>query len=130
MRVFVPQRIMSKKILILDDDTDILEILSLILVDSGYEVRTLSCGNTVFDNIKEFHPDLVLMDVMLADMDGRAICKDIKQNDLTCLVPVILISGTHDLAESLHSPGGPNDFIAKPFNITQLLERIEKQLAA
>jgi DNA-binding response OmpR family regulator len=121
---------MSKKILILDDDADILEIISLLLIDNGYEVRTLSCGDTVFEDIKDFQPDLILMDVMLADMDGRAICKNIKENHLTYFLPVILISGTHDLAESLHLPGAPNDFVAKPFDIDYLLEKIEKQLAA
>lgn len=121
---------MNKKILILDDDPDILEILSLLLTDNGYEVRTLSCGETVFDDIKDFEPDLVLMDVILAGLDGRSICKEIKENHLTCFLPVILISGTHDLAESLHLPGTPNDFVAKPFDIDHLLARIAKQLAA
>ncbi|WP_245770855.1 hypothetical protein [Mucilaginibacter polytrichastri] len=53
-----------------------------------------------------------------------------KSNNLTCSVPVILISGTHDLAASLNLPGAPNDFVAKPFDIDYLLERIKKQLAA
>ncbi|QEM03059.1 response regulator [Mucilaginibacter rubeus] len=121
---------MNKRILIIDDDPDILEILSLVLLEGGYDVRMLSCGDTVFDDIKDFQLDLILMDVMLAGMDGRAICKDIKENHLTYFLPVILISGTHDLAESLHLPGAPNDFVAKPFDIDYLLERIEKQLAA
>jgi len=121
---------MSKKILIIDDDPDILDLLSLILVEGGYEVRMLSCGDTVFDDIKDFQPDLLLMDVMLADMDGRAICKSIKENHLTHFLPVILISGTHDLAESLLLPGAPNDFVAKPFDIDYLLQKIETQLAA
>jgi len=121
---------MSKKILVLDDDPDILEILSLILVEGGYEVRMLSCGDTVFDDIKDFQPDLVLMDVMLAGMDGRTICKNIKENHLTCFLPVILISGTHDLVESLLMPGAPNDFVAKPFDIDHLLEMIDRQFAA
>ncbi|OKS88123.1 response regulator transcription factor [Mucilaginibacter polytrichastri] len=70
------------------------------------------------------------MDVMLGGMDGRSICKEMKSNNLTCSVPVILISGTHDLAASLNLPGAPNDFVAKPFDIDYLLERIKKQLAA
>jgi len=121
---------MNKKILILDDDTDILEVLSFILVENRYEIRALSCGDAVFEHIMEFQPDLVLMDVMLAGMDGRSICKEIKENHLTYFVPVILISGTHNLAESLHLPGAPNDFIAKPFNIDYLLAKIEKHLVA
>ena len=121
---------MHKKILILDDDVDILIMLTLLLVDNGCEVRSLSCGDTVFEDIKDFQPDLILMDVMLAGMDGRSICKKIKENHLTSFLPVILISGTHNLAESLHLPGAPNDFVAKPFDIDYLLERIDRQLAA
>jgi len=121
---------MSKKILILDDDNDILEILSLLLVEDGYQIKTLSCGETVFEEIQDFQPDLILMDVMLAGMDGRSICRSVKQNQLTSFLPVILISGTHDLDKSLHLPGAPNDFVAKPFDIDYLLNKIEKQLAA
>ena len=121
---------MHKKILIIDDDPDILEILSLLLIEAGYDVRMLSCGDTVFEDIKDFQPDLILMDVMLAGMDGRAICKNIKENHLTYFLPVILISGTHDLADSLHLPGAPNDFVAKPFDIDHLLQVVDKQLAA
>ena len=121
---------MSKKILVLDDDNDILEIISIMLLESGYEVKTLNCGETVFEEIKEYHPDLILMDVMLAGLDGRSICRNIKENHLTSFLPVILISGTHDLAKCLHLPGAPNDFVAKPFDLDYLLERIEMQLSA
>ncbi|MCO5937437.1 response regulator [Mucilaginibacter sp. RB4R14] len=120
---------MSKKILVFDDDPDILEIISLVLVANGYEIRALSCGDTVFDDIKDFQPDLILMDVMLAGMDGRAICKEIKENHLTNFLPVILISGTHNLSESLHLQAAPNDFVAKPFDLDHLLRVVNKQLA-
>lgn len=119
---------MSKKILILDDDSDILEILSFVLSEIGYETRTLEHGATVFEDITNFQPDLILMDVMLGDMDGRAICQHIKTNSLTSCLPVILISGTHDLAESLDLPGAPNDFLAKPFNIEDLLTKVARQI--
>jgi DNA-binding response OmpR family regulator len=121
---------MSKKILILDDDDDILEILSFLLSENGYEIKTLSCGDTVFDDIKDFRPDLILMDVMLAGLDGRSICRNIKENHLTSFLPVILISATHDLAYSLNQSGGPNDFISKPFDLDDLLAKIKSQLAA
>jgi DNA-binding response OmpR family regulator len=120
----------SGKILILDDDNDILEILSLLLSEHGYEIRTLNHGETTFENIQDFQPDLILMDVMLAGMDGRTICKSIKENPLTCSLPVILISGTHDLVESLHRPGAPDDFIAKPFDIDLLYSKIGEHLVA
>jgi DNA-binding response OmpR family regulator len=119
---------MNKKILVLDDDEDILDILSFILKDSGYEIQTLDNGEKVFDAIRKFKPDLVLMDVMLAGMDGRVICKRIKDTESTHDLPVILISGTHDLARSLDQQGAPNDFVAKPFDVDFLLERIKNQL--
>lgn len=122
--------IMNKKILVLDDDQDILDILSLILTEEGYEVRALSSGENVFNDLSDFHPDLVLMDVLLGGMDGRSICEEMKANNLTCSVPVILISGTHDLAASLDKPGAPNDFIAKPFDVDYLLSTVKKHLAA
>jgi DNA-binding response OmpR family regulator len=119
-----------KKILVLDDDQDNLEIMLFILTEFGYDVQTRSCGDTVFEDIKAYQPDLILMDVMLADLDGRAICRTIKESQLTSFLPVILISGTHDLSESMHLPGAPNDYIAKPYDIDYLLSRVAKQLAA
>jgi len=119
-----------EKILVVDDDNDILEIVALLLVERGYEVKALDHGETIFEDIQNFQPNLVLMDVMLGDMDGRAICEDIKRNPLTHSLPVILISGTHDLVESVNRPGGPNDFIAKPFDLDQLYAKIDQHLAA
>lgn len=119
---------MSKKILIIDDDTDILEILTMLLSEHGYDIKTRDSGKTIFKDIQSFQPDLILMDVMIAGMNGRAICRSIKENPLTNALRVILISGTHDLAASLDMPGAPDDFIAKPFDMDQLLASIAKQL--
>ncbi|MCC8426340.1 PleD family two-component system response regulator [Mucilaginibacter sp. UR6-11] len=118
----------SKKILILDDDDDVLEILALLLSDAGYETRTSVNGETVFEDITNFQPNLVLMDIVLGDVDGRAICQHIKQNDTTAHLPVILISGQHDLVEYMHLPGAPNDFVAKPFSIDHLLAKVAQQV--
>jgi CheY-like chemotaxis protein len=119
-----------KKILVFDDDEYNLEIVSFILTEYGYEVQTRCCGDTIFEDIMSYWPDLILMDVMLAGYDGRELCKAIKGNKLTSHIPVILISGTHDLTESLNLPGGPNDCIAKPFDIDTLLSCVKKQLIA
>jgi DNA-binding response OmpR family regulator len=120
----------GKRILVIDDDADILEILSYLLSDHGYLVETLATGEAVFQTIHHFHPDLVLMDVMLAGMDGRVICKDIKLHEETKTLPVILISASHDLARSLHQRVAPNDFLAKPFDLDDLLDKVAEQLAA
>jgi DNA-binding response OmpR family regulator len=119
---------MREKILILDDDKDILEILTLILTESGYEILSLSNGKKIFDEIKDFEPNLILMDVMLGDMDGLAICKAIKEKVQYKDLPVILISATHDMKELLHLQGAPNDYLEKPFDIDVLLSTVKKNL--
>jgi DNA-binding response OmpR family regulator len=119
---------MSQRILILDDDPDLLQVLSILLVDSGYEVLALASGEKVFESIKSFHPNLVLMDVMLAGMDGRAICRSIKERPNTLALPVILISASGGLAQSMLQRGAPNDYLAKPFDLNFLLEKIKNQL--
>jgi|ERR1700761_2734836 two-component system phosphate regulon response regulator PhoB len=120
---------MGKRILVLDDDQDILDIVSFILTEDGYEVETLPTGHQAAEVIGQFHPDLILMDVMLADLDGRVICRKLKETITTSHIPVILISGTHDLADSLNQQGAPNDFIPKPFDIDLLLSKIKAQLS-
>jgi DNA-binding response OmpR family regulator len=119
---------MGKRILVLDDDQDILEVVSFLLTDRGFEVHTLLTGDEIFSIINQFNPDLVLMDVMLANLDGRVICRNLKEDENTHHIPVILISGTHDLAYSLNQKGAPNDFIPKPFDIDFLLNKVKEQL--
>lgn len=119
-----------RRILAVDDDSDILEVLQYILEDSGYEVDTLSDGHNLFDTIKTKHPDLILLDIMLGGMDGRELCRKLKSRHETHDIPVILISASHDISKSLDQKGAPNDFIAKPFDIDVLLRSINRQLNA
>ena len=116
----------------LDDDLAILDVLGDILEYGGYTVSKLSRGDKVFETIHDYHPDLILLDVMLADHDGRDICKKIKEDkdNSVANIPVIMISATHDLAQCLTQQGAPNDFVAKPFDMNNLLHKIEVQLAA
>jgi DNA-binding response OmpR family regulator len=119
-----------KRILVLDDDVFILSALCDVLEYYGYDVKTLTRGDKVFEQINEYHPDLILLDVMLADMDGREICQNIKAKPDTSDIPVILLSATHNLADCLKQQAPPNDFVAKPFDIGTLIDKIEYQLAA
>ena len=118
-----------QRILAVDDDKDILEVLQYILEDSGYEVETLADGHFLFERIKAYHPDLILLDIMLGNLDGRELCREVKAKKSTNDIPVILLSATH-YAETHKQNGNPDDFIAKPFDIDVLLHSIQKQLAA
>jgi two-component system phosphate regulon response regulator PhoB len=118
------------RILAVDDDKDILEVLQYILEDSGYEVETLANGQDIFDTINQNPPDLILLDIMLGNLDGRDLCRKVKTNKETRNIPVILISASHDVSQSLNQIGAPDDFIAKPFDIDELLGSISRQLNA
>lgn len=121
---------MMQRILAVDDNEDILEILQLILEDSGYEVETLTDGHLLFDTIKAHRPDLILLDIMLGNMDGRELCKDVKSTKDTHEIPIILVSASHSLSDRFKPCDAPNDFLAKPFDISELLYKIQTNLSA
>jgi len=120
-----------KRILAVDDNVDILSVLRYILEDSGYTVDTLTDGHFLFDKIKEHTPDLILLDIMLGDdLDGRELCKNVKDTAETHDIPVILISATHNTNDIFNRQGAPDDFISKPFDMYVLLNSIERHLPA
>ena len=117
------------RILAVDDNVYILEILKYILEDSGYEVDTLTDGHFLLEKIHEHHPDLIILDIMLGNMDGRELCKIVKRRKETHDIPVIMISATHSVGDmSLNDQ--PNDFLMKPFDVITLLNSVARQLAA
>jgi len=119
-----------RRILAVDDDKDILDVLQFILEDSGYEVDTLSDGHYLFEKIKAQEPDLILLDIMLGNLDGRDLCKEVKTKEETHDIPVILISASHNVAGAMNQNGAPDAFLAKPFDINELLDIIKTQLHA
>lgn len=122
---------MSKgKVLVVDDDLDILEVIGIILDDEGFETRLVSNGSEVFENISTFQPDLIILDVMLGNMDGREICNRIKNTSQTKSIPVIMISASHNMAQSIQKHCYPDDFIEKPFDILKLINKVELKLSA
>jgi DNA-binding response OmpR family regulator len=121
---------MSKKILAVDDDRDILDVIKIILEEEGYDVTTSTSGEGVINSISDLRPDLILLDVMLGGIDGRDICKEIKGHSIFKYIPIIMISASHNLHSLLKMPGSPNDFIPKPFDIDYLIKIVKAQLAA
>ena len=122
---------MSKKILIVDDNALMVEVMTYILKNSGYEVFSLTNGDEVFNQIKANHPDLVILDAILPGMNGKEICQLIKLNKTTQNLPVIMCSGDEDSIDaSLKQTGAPDDVLQKPFDIDSLINMVELQLAA
>jgi DNA-binding response OmpR family regulator len=120
-----------QRILAVDDNEDILEVIKLILDDYGYEVTTLADGRLLLDTINRDHPDLILLDVMMGNTDGRELCRQIKSQKETSNIPVILVSASHNVNDRFVVNGtAPDDFLAKPFNISDLLEKVQAHMAA
>jgi len=115
-----------KKILVVDDDDEVLETIQLILEIGGYDVEPLNDAEQIFERIEEFEPDLILLDVVLGKIDGRVICSQIKSHSDTKRIPILMMSGLYDLKEISELEAAPDDFMSKPFKMDVLLEKIEK----
>lgn len=118
-----------KKILVIDDNQDILEMIRLLLELEGYDVKGLDNGHQLMEEVDTYHPDLIIMDVMLGDMDGRLLCNTLKHTRNTETIPVIMISASHNLKQLLSKFCEPDDFLAKPFDINRLIDKVGIQLA-
>jgi DNA-binding response OmpR family regulator len=116
-----------KKILVVDDNIDILQVVELILKSNGMEVEVISDGNDAIETVRTFHPDLVLMDVYLGEVDGRAICMKLKANRATNKIPVIMFSAQSNKLEANECKA--QDFLDKPFEVTDLMGKINYQLS-
>ena len=114
------------KILIADDDPAICDAVQFMLEEEGYSVSTTVNGATIY-KMKEDLPDLLLLDIWMSGQDGREICKFVKKNKQTKKIPVIMISASRDIAKSAIEAGA-DDFLAKPFKMDSLLNRVAKYL--
>lgn len=117
-------------LLIIDDNPDNLRVLSAILNDQSYRVRKAISGEMALDTIRAELPDLILLDIKMPDMDGYAVCQQLKQDDATRDVPIIFLSALDDAPDKAKafSVGGA-DYITKPFQAEEVLIRIQHQLA-
>lgn len=119
---------MPKKILIIEDDPDILDMMAIILRDEGYEVVTaLNCG--LLDNVASLNPDLILLDNRLYEELGADACRQFKSNPDTVSIPVIIVSANLYL-ERLSKISLADGFIAKPFDIDELIAVVKKNTVA
>ena len=117
---------MAKKILVIDDDEDILSILDIIFGEEGYEPMLFKTGQTT-EQIKLLHPDLILLDVRIAGFHktGAQICAEIKAQLELAEIPVILISAEQDIEELAHGCGA-DAFVNKPFDIFHLVTKVKE----
>lgn len=111
------------KILVVDDDTDILGLVEIMLHSNNYDVKAISRWEEINSTLHNFKPDLVLLDVSLGGADGREICKSIKSDKETKNLPVILFSANPEMGKFIEDCCAQS-FIPKPFEIKYLLSTI------
>ncbi len=113
------------KILIVDDNAEILQLMHLILSSRGYTVEVTTKGEDTVPLIQSFQPDLIFMDILLSGMDGKDICRSLKSDESTNHVAVILFSANIKKAVALEDSLA-DDYLAKPFDIHELVGKVKK----
>jgi len=117
------------KILVIDDDKDLLDITQALLAKQGFVVETNLNWDDALKKIETFEPQLILLDVFLNGVDGLDICKQLKSMPHTKHIPVLIFSAYPRVAESVIYEYGADDFIAKPFEVNDLITKMHSVLS-
>lgn len=114
--------------MIADDDPGIVDSLSMMLEFEGYEVSSTLNGASLLEMDSNL-PDLLLLDIWMSGVDGRDICKQLKQQPHTSRLPILMISASKDIQRSAIDAGA-DDFLAKPFEMDELLQKIQQNISS
>src|SRR4029079_18753433 len=117
------------RIYVIDDDQDILTIVKSLLLKKGFNVSTFMDWSVARDAIKFYEPLLILLDVFLSGIDGLDICRKLKSSPVTRHIPILLFSAFPKIAETAIHDYGADDFIAKPFEVGDLIKKVHSVLA-
>jgi DNA-binding response OmpR family regulator len=122
---------MSKKILIIDDDKDMINLLQLRLEQKGYQVISARDGTSGYELIEKENPDLIISDLLIPRLHGFELCKKVKENAQLKHIPIILMTAVYKKT-SYKVQGkkyGADDYIQKPFEFPDLLSKVEKLIS-
>jgi DNA-binding response OmpR family regulator len=117
------------KLLVIDDDKDLLEVTKSLLTRKGFEVETNDNWDDALHQLESFEPQLILLDVFLNGIDGLDICKKLKSMPNTCHIPILIFSAYPSIAERVIYEYGADDFIAKPFEVSELVTKVHSVLS-
>jgi two-component system, OmpR family, phosphate regulon response regulator PhoB len=120
---------MRKKILVVDDDADILELLGFTLKKAGFAIGTARDGMEALKKACTLLPDLILLDVMMPEMDGLAVCEILRRDPATSSIPILILtaaSGQLSRLAGLHA--GATEYMTKPFSPKEVVVKIEELL--
>ena len=117
---------MSAKILIVDDDPEMVELLGLALTEAGYSPRAATTGREAIAEAQRLSPDLVILDLLLPDLNGFSVCEDLRRQPGTASVPIIMITGLAGRFPRLVGVEmGVNAYVNKPFQTQELVSCVD-----
>jgi len=120
----------KRKMLVVDDDRDLVELIrDAFVADGRFDVRTVNNGFDAGMMVKEYHPDAIILDVMLPDINGKEVCQRVRSDSTLDDVKILCISGMVE-AEKVQElrDAGANEFVQKPFEVDTLIQRVCRQL--
>jgi len=118
------------KVLVVDDEVNITQILEFSIGSEGFDVITAQNGEEAIEKARREQPDLIILDVMMPKIDGYEACRILKANPLTKNIPVVLLTAKgRDIDKRLGMEVGATDYIVKPFSPNKLVERINQLLS-
>ena len=120
---------MRKKILVVDDDAELVELLSFNLKQAGYVIGTASNGADALKRVRSFEPDLIVLDVMMPELDGFAVCEILRRDPTTAAIPILMLTAlSSELGRLAGLGSGASDFMSKPFSPRLIVARVEDLL--
>ncbi len=120
----------QKTILAVDDERDIIDMLTLLLESEGYRVVPAMGGTEAIEILEKETPDLVLLDIMMPDLDGHAVCRHIRAQEKFADLPVVMLTAKNDIDHiALALDEGADGFIVKPFEVDQFLRMLGFRVA-
>jgi two-component system, OmpR family, response regulator len=122
---------MAERVIVVDDDKEIRNIITFVLSHHGFEVMTASNGRQLHDLLAQFIPDLIILDVMMPGEDGYQICYALRSDPLTQHVPIIIMTAhVEGIYERISVDLGAAEHVTKPFHPFELLEKVKGLLQA